>query len=64
MALLRGANRPLLTQLIEQEVETEVTEKERLGVEIDFRSHKVIQCEGDLAVLDDDEVNCFLIASV
>ena len=75
VALLRGANRPLLTRLVEQEVsfigplfacskcddfflkvEVEAGERPRSGVDIDFRSHRVIQCEGELALLDDDEV--------
>ena len=44
VALLRGANRPLLTKLIHQEVETEFREKIRsASVEIDFYSDKVIQ---------------------
>ena len=56
VALLRGANRPLLTRLVEKEVEVEVNDVPRMGVEIDFNSHRVIQCEGELALLDEDEV--------
>ena len=57
MALLRGANRPLLTRLVEHEVETEVNEYPRSGIDIDFRSHRVIQCEHDeLNDLNEDEV--------
>ena len=59
MALLRGANRPLLTRLVEQEVAAEVQEAPRSSVDIDFRSHRVIQCAGELAALDEDEVKGF-----
>ncbi len=81
VALMRGANRPLLTRLVEQEVgdrapvvkqrplyqitlahsrnfqvEVEVSDSPRdASLEIDFRSHKVIQCQGELAALGDDE---------
>ena len=41
MALLRGANRPLLTRLITDEVAIEAAGKDRSIVEIDFESEKV-----------------------
>ena len=56
VALLRGANRPLLTRLIEEEVKLEWENGFRPKVEIDFTSHKVIQCGGDLAMLEQDEI--------
>ena len=43
VALLRGANRPLLTRLISEEVRMEVSKREREYIEIDFESDKVIQ---------------------
>ena len=44
VALMRGANRPLLTKLIHQEVEMEIRQGTRsLNVEVDFNSEKVIQ---------------------
>ena len=44
VALLRGANRPLLTRLIEQEVEIESQRLPRpFDLEIDMYSEKVIQ---------------------
>lgn len=44
VALLRGANRPLLTKLIHQEVDIEIRQDVRsLNVEVDFHSDKVIQ---------------------
>jgi len=48
--------RPLLTRLVEQEVETETSEAERGFLDIDFSSDRVIQCQGELAKLDEDEV--------
>ena len=60
MALLRGANRPLLTRLVEQEVANEVGEGPRdPDISIDFASPSVIQCGGELALLDEDEVKGF-----
>ena len=56
VALLRGANRPLLTRLIEEEVRLEWKNGFRPIVEIDFASKKVIQCGGDLALLEQDDV--------
>ena len=56
MALLRGANRPLLTKLIMQEVENEMKRGLREKIEIDFTSERVIQCAGDLAQLEYDDV--------
>ena len=57
MALLRGANRPLLTRLVEQEVANEVGGSDRdPQVSIDFASSSVIQCGGELARLNEDEV--------
>ncbi|TRY78166.1 hypothetical protein TCAL_07575 [Tigriopus californicus] len=56
VALLRGANRPLLTRLIEQEVDIEAKKNPRGDLEIDFKSGQVIQCQGDLALLAEDEV--------
>ena len=56
MALLRGANRPVLTRLIQQEVSVESKQSYRPNVEIDFTSPKVIQCAGDLAQLENDEI--------
>ena len=53
---MRGANRPLLTRLIQEEVVLEYTQGFRPPVEIDFNSHKVIQCSGDLAQLENDDV--------
>ena len=55
MALLRGANRPLLTRLIIQEVEMLLCSNER-RVDVDYTSEKVIQCTGDLAQLAYDSV--------
>ena len=44
VALMRGANRPLLTKLIHQEVDLEIRQGLRsLNVEVDFHSDKVIQ---------------------
>ena len=43
MALLRGANRPLLTRLISEEVHMEVHKEAREHIDIDFYSEKVIQ---------------------
>ena len=44
VALLRGANRPLLTKLIHQEVDMEIQQQARsLNIEVDFYSDKVIQ---------------------
>ena len=44
VALMRGANRPLLTKLIHQEVDLEIHQGLRsLNVEVDFHSDKVIQ---------------------
>ena len=41
---MRGANRPLLTKLIHQEVDLEIRQGLRsLNVEVDFHSDKVIQ---------------------
>ncbi len=45
VALLRGANRPLLTRLISEEVRMEVSKREREYIEIDFESDKVIQVQ-------------------
>ena len=56
MALLRGANRPLLTKLIMQEVENEMKKGLRENVDIDYTSERVIQCAGDLAQLEYDDV--------
>ena len=56
MALLRGANRPLLTRLIQEEVALEWKKGFRPQVEIDLASEKVIQCGGDLALLEQDDV--------
>ena len=56
IALLRGANRPLLTKLILQEVENEMRKGLRERVEIDFASERVIQCAGELAQLEYDDV--------
>ena len=56
MALLRGANRPLLTKLIMQEVENEMRKGLRDKVDIDYTSERVIQCAGDLAQLEYDDV--------
>ena len=56
VALLRGANRPLLTRLIQEEVVLEYTEAFRPPLEIDFNSEKVIQCSGDLAQLENDDI--------
>ena len=55
VALLRGANRPLLTRLIIQEVEMLLCSNER-RVDVDYTSEKVIQCTGDLAQLAYDSV--------
>ena len=44
MALLRGANRPLLTKLIRQEARMETKESPRLAdFIVDFQSNRVIQ---------------------
>ena len=44
MALLRGANRPLLTKLIRQETRMETKESPRLAdFIVDFQSNRVIQ---------------------
>ena len=44
MALLRGANRPLLTKLIRQETAMETKELPRLSdFIVDFQSNRVIQ---------------------
>ena len=44
MALLRGANRPLLTKLIRQETRMETKESPRLAdFMVDFQSNRVIQ---------------------
>ena len=43
VALLRGANRPLLTRLISEEVHMEVHKEAREHIDIDFYSEKVIQ---------------------
>ena len=44
MALLRGANRPLLTKLIRQETRMEIKESPRLpDFIVDFQSNRVIQ---------------------
>lgn len=56
MALLKGANRPLLTRLIIQEVQIETGNSYRPTIDIDFGSSKVIQCAGDLAQLEEDDV--------
>ena len=41
---MKGANRPLLTKLIHQEVDLEIRQGLRsLNVEVDFHSDKVIQ---------------------
>jgi hypothetical protein len=40
VALLRGANRPLLTRLINEEVGIEAAKKERNFIDIDFYSDK------------------------
>ena len=56
MALLRGANRPLLTRLIQNEVELEWKKCFRPEIEIDLASEKVIQCGGDLALLAHDDI--------
>ena len=45
MALLRGANRPLLTRLIIQEVELLLLSNDP-RIDIDYNSEKVIQCTG------------------
>ena len=55
VALLRGANRPLLTRLIQQEVDYEAGHRPRAYIDIDFDSDKVIQCGGDLALLENDD---------
>ncbi len=67
MALLRGANRPLLTRLVEQEVAVEIGGGPEGGgggnspppppPTIDFESERVIQCRGELALLDEDEAS-------
>ena len=46
MALLRGANRPLLTRLIIQEVELLLLSANDPRIDIDYNSEKVIQCTG------------------
>ena len=61
VALLRGANRPLLTRLIQEEVAMEYTQSfrpppETRRLEIDYSSPRVIQCIGDLAQLANDDV--------
>lgn len=57
VALLRGANRPLLTKLVESEVRIETGDDEpRVRVDVDFRSERVIQCQGELCRLADDEI--------
>ena len=57
VALLRGANRPLLTKLVESEVRIETGDDEpRVRVDVDFRSERVIQCQGELHRLGDDEI--------
>merc|ERR1712083_916250 len=56
VALLRGANRPLLTRLIQEEVALEWKKGFRPEIEIDLASEKVIQCGGDLALLEQDDV--------
>ena len=44
MALLRGANRPLLTKLIRQETTMETKESHRVpDLIVDFTSNRVIQ---------------------
>ena len=44
MALLRGANRPLLTKLIRQETTMETKESHRVpDFIVDFQSNRVIQ---------------------
>ena len=44
MALLRGANRPLLTKLIRQETTMEIKESHRVpDFIVDFQSNRVIQ---------------------
>ena len=39
VALLRGANRPLLTKLVESEVRIETADEPRDRIEIDFRDY-------------------------
>ena len=57
VALLRGANRPLLTKLVESEVRIETGDDEpRVRVDVDFSSARVIQCQGELHRLGDDEI--------
>ena len=51
---MRGANRPLLTRLIIQEVELLLSNASR--IDIDFTSEKVIQCTGNLSELANDQV--------
>ena len=41
VALLRGANRPLLTKLVESEVRIETADEPRDRLEIDFRDYDV-----------------------
>lgn len=43
VALLRGANRPLLTRLVLEQVDLEYHQKPRLPCTIDFKSDRVIQ---------------------
>ena len=44
IALMRGANRPLLTKLIHQEVDMEIRQEPRVNnFEVDFYSDRVIQ---------------------
>lgn len=56
VALLRGLNRPLLTRLIQEELALECKKDDRPQIEIDMASVKVIQCGGDLALLEQDDV--------
>jgi hypothetical protein len=55
VALLRGPNRPLLTRLIQHEVDVEFRQLNRPILDIDYDSAKVIQCGGDLAQLENDD---------
>ena len=45
-----------MTRLIQQEVGIEFKQTNRQPIEIDFTSPKVIQCSGELAQLENDDV--------
>ena len=52
VALLRGANRPLLTKLIHQEVQIEMNLEPRLkSIDVDFGSDRVIQVQMYIMIL-------------